>query len=130
MTKYYGKNSYYEFMIDEEKKVLHSKASGYFSLEDAVSFIKDFKNLSKSLPANTYTLFIDPLELKPSAPEVTVELIEVLKIYAEFPFKQRLVITNGNLFTIIQVKRLGADVPGWSEGVQYLDDFEEAMKRI
>lgn len=130
MIKYYGTNSYYEFIIDEGKKVMHIQSSGYFTSEDGQSYIKDFIHLSKSLPANTYTLIIDPPELKPSSPEVTLELVKILKIIAEFPFKQRFIITYGNFFTIMQVKRLGATVPGWIEGVEYIENFDEVMKRI
>lgn len=41
------------------------------------------------------------------------------------PFKSRFLITKGNAVTISQFKRLGKQIPGWTESVQYVDNISE-----
>lgn len=130
MAKYQGLKSSYELTIDQVKKVFLAQASGFFSVEDGQSFIKDYDNLTQSLPANTFTLIIDAPELKPSTPEVAAALEILLKKYIEVPFKQRFFVSKGNLFTVMQFKRLGGTIAGWTDGVQYVDELEDAMKKL
>lgn len=130
MAKYKGSRSEYEFSLDQTKKVFHAQASGSFSVEDGNSFINDYKNLTKSLPANTYSLIINAPELKPSSPEVAEMLGSLLKMYIDVPFKSRYLVTKGNTITMMQFKRLGGSIPGWTESVEYVNEFEEVLKKV
>lgn len=125
MIKHQGKRCNYELTADADKKVLHAQASGFFSLEDGASFLKDYDEITKSLPENVYTLIIDAPELKPSSPEVAAALGVLLQKYMDVPFLKRYLITKGNLVTIMQFKRLGSQIPGWTESVQYVDNIED-----
>ncbi len=128
MAKYQGKLSTYELTADTINKVFHAEASGFFSVEDGQSFLKDYDQVTKSLPANTYTLIIDAPELKPSSPEVAALLGTLLLKYMEVPFKARYLVTKGSVITLQQFKRIGKDIPGWTESVQYVDNYEDALK--
>lgn len=127
MKKYQGKRCSYELTVDDEKKVFHAQAAGFFSLEDGASFIKDYDEITDRLPKNVYTLIIDAPELKPSSPEVAAALGELLQKYMDVPFQKRYLVTQGNLLTIMQFKRLGSQIPGWTESVQYVDKIEDIV---
>jgi hypothetical protein len=130
MVKYQGKNSNYQLNADKLKKIFHAQASGFFSAEDGAAFLKDYDELTKTFPAKEYALIIDAAELKPSSPEVAQALGVLLKRYMDVPFKKRFFITKGNVVTISQFKRLGKEIPGWTESVQYVDNINEALKNV
>lgn len=130
MPKYQGKNCSYEMTVDRDKKVFLAQASGFFSVEDGESFLKDYDQVTKAFPAKDYTLIINAPELKPSSPEVAGMLKILLEKYIAVPFKARYLVTKGSAVTISQFKRLGAQVPGWTESVQYVDDVNDALKQI
>lgn len=125
MKKYHGIRCSYELTVDESKKVFHAQASGFFAPEDGASFLNDYDEITRSLPANVYTLIIDAPDLKPSSPEVAAALGILLQKYMDVPFMKRYLITKGNLITIMQFKRLGSQIPGWTESVQYVDEVED-----
>ena len=130
MAQYQGKLSTYELTANPVNKVFHAEASGFFSIEDGQSFLRDYDQETKLLPANTYTLIIDAPELKPSSPEVAALLGTLLQKYMEVPFKARFLVTKGSVITLQQFKRIGKDIPGWTESVQYVDNYEDALKAM
>jgi len=130
MAMYQGKRSTYDLTIDSEKKIFHAQASGFFDVEDGTSFLKDYERLTKTLQENTFTLIINAPELQPSSPQVAEMLGVLLLKYMEVPFKARFLVTNGNPVTQMQFKRLGKSIPGWTESVQYVDDYAEALNKI
>ncbi len=130
MKKYQGKNSSYQFDVDNVKKVFHAQAAGFFTEEDGESFLKDYNEATKTFPSKDYALVIDAPELKPSSPEVAKMLGVLLQRYMEVPFKKRFLVTKGNIITISKFKRLGKEIPGWTESVQYVDNFSDALERI
>lgn len=123
MAKYQGKTSSYELKIDNTKQVFHAQAAGFFSAEDGKSFLNDYNEMTKSIPNANYTLVIDAPELKPSSPEVAQMLGTLLERYMAVPFKKRLLVTKGNPVTISQFKRLGNSIPGWTESIEYIDQY-------
>ncbi|MDV4149273.1 hypothetical protein R0131_00325 [Clostridium sp. AL.422] len=130
MKKYQGKNSSYQLEVDKVKKVFHAEASGFFSEEDGISFLRDYDEITKTFPAKEYSLIIDAPELKPSSQEVAKILGDLLKKYMEVPFNKRFLVTKGNVITVSQFKRLGKEVPGWTESVKYVDNYNDALKAI
>ncbi|MBE6053252.1 MAG: hypothetical protein E7212_04935 [Clostridium sartagoforme] len=130
MKKYQGKNSSYELSVDNVKKIFHAEASGFFSVEDGESFLKDYDEITKTFPARDYALIIDAPDLKPSSTEVAKLLGGLLNKYMEVPFKKRFLVTKGNIITISQFKRLGNDVAGWTESVKYVDTYNDALNSI
>lgn len=130
MIKYQGKTSNYQLNVDKIKKVFHAQASGFFSEEDGGSFLKDYDAITKTFPSKDYALVIDAAELKPSSPAVANMLGTLLQRYMEVPFKSRFLVTQGNIVTISQFKRLGKEIPGWTESIQYVDNFNDALERI
>ena len=130
MKKYQGKNSSYQFEVDKIKKVFHAEASGFFSEEDGEAFLKDYLEITKTFSVKEYALIIDAPELKPSSPEVAKMLGELLRKYMEVPFNKRFLVTKGNLSTTSQFKRLGKEVPDWTESVKYVDDYNEALNNL
>ncbi len=130
MSKYQGKNSSYQFEVDKIKKVFHAQAAGFFSEEEGKAFLKDYDEIAKKIPTKDYALIIDAADLKPSSTDVAKVLFEVLKRYMEVHFKKRFLITKGNLITVSQFKRLGKDVPGWTESIIYVDDYNDALNNL
>lgn len=130
MAKYQSKSSTFELTVDTNKKIFHAEASGFFSVEDGQAFLKDYDQTTKPLPANTYTLVIDAPELKPSSPDVAALLGALLQKYMDVPFKARYLVTKGSVITLQQFKRLGKEISGWTESVQYVDNYEDALAAI
>jgi hypothetical protein len=130
MAKYQGKRSSYDLSINEGKKIFHAQAAGFFDTADGESFLKDYDSLTKAIPAGIYNLVIDAPELQPSTPQVAEMLAVLLKRYIDIPFKTRFLVTNGNAVTMMQFKRIGKSIPGWTESVQYVDSFNDALKNI
>jgi hypothetical protein len=130
MAKYQGQNSSYELKVDSSKKIFHAQAAGFFTIEDGTSFFNDYQKITKTFPAEEYTLIIDAPELKPSSPQVADMLGELLGAYMAVPFKARFLTTAGNVVAVSQFKRLGKEIPGWTESVQYVKDFNEALDKL
>lgn len=130
MVKYQNGNANYEMNVDNIKKVFHLKATGFFAEEDGTAFLKDYDNTVKTFPSKDYTLIIDGTQLKPSSPKVADMLGSLLERYIKIPFKKRFLITEGNAIAIAQFKRLGGQIPGWTESVQYVDTVNDALKNI
>lgn len=129
MVKYKKDNANYEMKEDSANKVLYLTASGFFNDEDGKSFLNDYDKTVKTIPAKDYTLILDAPDLKPSSPDVAGMLIVLLERYIKVPFKKRYFITKGNSITMMQFKRLGSSIPGWTEGVEYVDDYQAALAR-
>lgn len=130
MKKYQGTNSNYQLEVDNTKKVFHAQAAGFFTEKDGESFLKDYNDITKTFSSKDYTLVIDAPELKPSSPEVAKMLGVLLQRYMEVPFKKRFLVTKGNVITMSQFKRLGKEISGWTESVQYVDNFNDALNNI
>jgi hypothetical protein len=45
--------------------------------------------------------------------------------YIEVPFRRRFLLTKGNVITLSQFKRLGRQIPGWDEGIEYADHLQD-----
>lgn len=127
MVKYENENATYEMNADPVNKVLQLKATGFFGEEDGSSFLKDYDAIVKTFSAKDYVLILDGMELKPSSPKVAGMLGVLLEKYMTVPFKKRIFVTKGNAITIMQLKRLGSSIPGWNEGVEYVDTYPEAL---
>ncbi|QUH21737.1 hypothetical protein [Alkaliphilus sp. B6464] len=130
MAKYHNGNACYEMKVDKIKKIFHLKASGFFAEEDGQSYLKDYDQLVKTFPTKDYVLVIDGTDLKPSSPKVAEMLGTLLERYIKIPFKTRFLITQGNAVTVSQFRRLGGQIPGWTEGVQYAKDLNEVIMKI
>lgn len=130
MVKYQNGNAYYEMNVDSVKKVFHLRATGFFAEEDGVSYLNDYDKTVKTFPTKDYALIIDGSQLKPSSPQVAEALGTLLEKYMKIPFKKRFLVTEGNAIAIAQFKRLGGQIPGWNESVQYVNTVNDAMKNI
>lgn len=129
MASYQGRRSTYDLTVDNVKHIFHAQASGFFDEADGTSFLKDYTEITSKFPKDTYTLIIDAPRLLPSSPDVAQMLGVLLQKYMDVPFKKRFLITEGNTITMIQFKRLGSSIPGWTESVQYVDTLEEALNK-
>lgn len=130
MAMYEKNNVKYDMVIDKVKKVFHLSASGFFGADDGNSFINDYNRLVRTFPANEYNLVIDVCELKPTSPEVGELLGALLVRYMEVPFAKRFLLTQGSAVTMMQFKRLGGNISGWTESVQYVKDINEVYSNI
>ena len=115
--------------VDSVNKVLHLSASGFFGEEDGNSYLKDYDAIVKTFPTREYALVIDAPDLKPSSQTVADMLGTLLEKYVAVPFKKRFLVTKGNVIAIMQFKRLGSKIPGWTEGVEYVDDYDAALTK-
>lgn len=130
MAMYKNKNTSYDMIIDKIKKTFHLSATGFFSAEDGQSFLNDYNRLVQTFPTSDYNLIIDAGELKPSSPEVAQHLGSVLMRYMEVPFTRRFLLTQGSAVTMSQFKRLGEQIPGWKESIEYVKDINEVHNLI
>lgn len=129
MVKYEKEAALYEMDVDSANKVLHLTASGFFNEADGNSFLNDYDKIVKTISSKDYSLIVDAPDLKPSNPQVADMLGTLLERYIKTPFKKRFLITKGNIVTIMQFKRIGAQIPGWTEGVEYVNDYAGALAK-
>lgn len=127
MAKYVNGNATYEMSVDSLNKVLHLQASGFFGEIDGNSFLNEYDRIVKTFPTSGYSLIIDAPDLQPSSPKVAEMLGTLLERYMKVPFKNRFLITKGNVIAIMQFKRLGSGIPGWTQSVEYVDDYKTAL---
>lgn len=50
--------------------------------------------------------------------------------YMEVPFTRRFLLTQGSAVTMSQFKRLGGQIPGWKESIEYVKDTNEVHNLI
>lgn len=130
-VKYENKNTRYEMKMDKVNKLFYASASGFFTEEDGKLFTKDYDKITKTFNTKDYSLVIDASnDLKPSSPKVAELLVVQLDRYMSVPFKKRFLITKGNVITISQFKRLGKNVKGWAESVEYVNDINEVKQKL
>ncbi|QUH30718.1 hypothetical protein [Vallitalea guaymasensis] len=121
----------YTMEVNETEKFVHLSASGFYKEEDGDSFINAYNKLVGSMNTNNYVLVINlSNDLKPSSPPVADKLTDLMKRYIEVPFKRRFLLTEGNIITISQFKRLGKQIPGWDEGIEYADNMQEVKSKL
>ncbi|MCT4542154.1 MAG: hypothetical protein N4A63_01285 [Vallitalea sp.] len=128
---YENGNAKYNMEVNKIEKTLHLSASGFFQEEDGHSFINDYNKLVKTFNPNNFVLIIDlSNDLKPSTPAVAKELEELMVRYIEVPFRRRFLLTKGNVITLSQFKRLGRQIPGWDEGIEYADHLQDVKNNL
>ena len=106
-----GKVSY-TMDLNNQKKYLHLKACGFFSVEDGQSFLNDYNKIVKTFSTSSYNLIIDASDLKASGAGSAELLGKLLHRYIEVPFNKRYLVAD-NPVTKSQFRRLGEQVPGW-----------------
>ena len=129
MAKYEKNKANYEMNVDRVNKVLHLKAEGFFNEEDGKSFLEDYDRTVQTFSTKEYALVINVPDLKPSGSKVAEMLGTLLQRYMSVPFRKRYLVTKGNTITVMQFKRLGQRIPGWTEGVEYVNDYETALHK-
>ncbi|WP_426350582.1 hypothetical protein ACPWSR_04880 [Alloiococcus sp. CFN-8] len=120
----------YEITINPVKKEVYAFAEGFFTLEEANSFIADFKSKTSNINTSGYNLIVNTKELKTCTPEVAAKLADVMAMYIENPYKGRYIVKLESVVTQSQVNRLGKSIPGFIENVVFVDDENEARRLI
>lgn len=95
----------YEINIEESKKALYVKASGFFKEEDALAYINDFQAALKKINVPSYTLLIDATEQKAVAQDVIDELKSAMKMYMDCGFKKIAILNPTSSVAKMQVQK-------------------------
>lgn len=100
----------YKIEVNPSKKLLSIVAEGMFNLEEAQTYMEDFKAKLSSINPSEYYFLADARKQTTSTPEVGAVLTEVLKIYKDAPFKKRYLVKLDSVIAMSQIKRLaGSD---------------------
>ncbi len=118
----------YEFQVDNGKKLLLIKGSGMFSLDDAKSFMADYKKQITQIDVKDFTLVIDSKDIKVNGPEIVPLLEEMIQLYAATPFKKRFSVIIESAIAQSQVKRVGKN--DYTTAFTFVPSVEDALKQL
>jgi hypothetical protein len=121
----------YELEYRSSENMFFIKVWGFYSPEDAMAFIKDYNNETKTfIPTNT-SLVIECSGLKTSKPESKLLLVECIKLYMQLPYKNRIFIKSDSPTANLMIKsamREGGMVE-YKEGI-FLDNMSAVIDYI
>ncbi len=120
----------YEINVNHLKKEVYVFADGFFTLEEANSFIAEYKRKTGAVNTSDYNLIVNTKDLKTSTPEVAEKLVDVIAMYMVNPYKARYSVKLSNAVAQMQVNRMGRTIEGFSEGMTFVTDEAEAYKLI
>ena len=120
----------YEINVNHLKKEVYVFANGFFTVEEADSFIADYKRKTGAVNTSDYNLIINTKDLKTSAPEVAEKLMDVMAMYMTNQYKARYSVKLSNAVAQMQINRMGRSIEGFSEGMTFVTDEAEAYRLI
>ena len=103
----------FKINVDERLKRVNIFAKGFFTEEEALSFLEEYDKKTRILLANNYSLVIDTRELQTSKPEVANILNQVMLKYVSTPFENIYAYKLKQILPQMQIERLGKSIPGF-----------------
>ncbi|MDP4085998.1 MAG: hypothetical protein Q8934_15450 [Bacillota bacterium] len=113
----------YEINIEDNKKTLYVKASGFFKEEDALAYVNDFQAALKKISIPTFKLIVDATEQKAVAQDVVDEIKNVLNLYMGCGFKKIVVINPSSVVAKVQIQKCAKEMNFSGE---FADNLEKA----
>ena len=119
----------YKMEVDRSKKLFTINASGFFSAQESKDFINDYKSKTKEFDPKEFTMIVNGRGLKTSTQDVAENLKNVMKLYAQDPFKKKIIVQQASSVGKMQTQRLARDIPGF-ESVLMVNTLEDALQNI
>lgn len=94
----------YEIGISEQKKIIHMKVYGFFSLETASECVKDYKKVIAEIDTKGYMFFANASKLSIIKPEIIELFKKDFKGIRDGAFNNRIIINPVSTFVKMQVK--------------------------
>ncbi len=115
--------------VDQTKKIFSIFASGFFTMQEGVDYINEYRTKTSQLDPKEYTLIVDGREVKASAQDVAEQLKNMLMLYMSVPFKKRIIVQQQSAVASGQTKRIGKDIPGF-DTIIFVESPEEALTKV
>ncbi|OPX46250.1 hypothetical protein CLHUN_00660 [Ruminiclostridium hungatei] len=118
----------FEMEVDKLKKVFTIVAAGFFSMQEGIDFMNEYRSKAAQIVPEEYTLIVDGREVKTSAQDVAEQLKNMIMLYMSVPFKKRIIVQQQSAVAASQTKRLAKDIPGF-ETIIFVESTEEAFAK-
>ncbi len=115
--------------VDQAKKIFSIFASGFFTMQEGVDFINEYRTKTSQVNPKEYTLIVDGREVKASAQDVAEQLKNMLMLYMSVPFKKRIIVQQQSAVALGQTKRIGKDIQGF-DTIIFVESPEEALTKV
>ncbi len=119
----------FKMEVDKLKKVFTIVASGFFSMQEGIDFMNEYRSKAAQIIPEEYTLVVDGREVKTSAQDVAEQLKNMIMLYMSVPFKKRIIIQQQSAVAASQTKRLAKDIPGY-ETLLFVESPEAAFSIV
>lgn len=119
----------YKIEIDHTKKIFSIFASGFFSMQEGLDYMNEYKEKTSQINPKEYTLIVDGREVKTSAQDVAEQLKNMIMLYMSVPFKKRIIVQQQSAVAAGQTKRIGKDIPGF-DTIIFVETPEEALTKV
>ena len=119
----------YKMEVDRSKKLFTINASGFFSAQESKDFINEYKAKTKEFDPKEFTMIVNGRGLKTSTQDVAENLKSVMKLYAQDPFKKKIIVQQASSVGKMQTQRLSRDIPGF-ESMLMVNTLEDALQNI
>lgn len=117
------------YKIDLQEKAILITVGGFFSQDEATSFIGDYEEKIKSIDTKSTSLILDGRELKASTQDMLPMLQGCMELYIRDGFKKVFMINFDSSVTNSQVNRIAKNI-GFDQRYQMVPSVEEALKAI
>ena len=114
----------FKIEADQVKKRFNVYAEGFFLMDEASAFVKEFTEKSKVANSKTLTLVVDTRKLSAGTPEVAENMSSVIELYINTPFKERYAYKLESRIAQSQVIRVGKGQKGF-ELIKFIDSESE-----
>jgi hypothetical protein len=117
----------YKIEVESAKKVVKATISGMLSLDDVKNYQDELKTTCSKLNISEYVLIIDAREQKAMSQDVIPYVEQIMKFYADTPFKNRFSVMLESAIAMSQVNRVGKKEV---ELFELVTSVEEAYAKI
>lgn len=111
----------HEIKVDDDKKTMYVKTSGFFKEEDALAYINEFQATLKKINVPTFKLIVDAIDQKAVPQNVIDEVKGALKLYMDCGFKKVVILTPSSPTAKMQAQSCAKEINFSGEFVDNLE---------
>ena len=115
------------YKIDLKEKTLLITMGGFFTPDEAKSFIDDYEKTVSSMDTKGISLILDGSELKASTQDMLPMLQQCMEMYMRDNFKKVIVLDFDSSVTNSQITRVAKSI-GFDQRYQMVATLDEALK--
>lgn len=110
-----------KYSMEIKGKYLIVTGEGFFQLDDAIEFRRDFENLTRRVSTARLELIINTPNLKTCSPDLQPEIDRMARTYHKTTFSKKHMVLPNSSIAGLQLKRI--DTTGLFKTMNFIDNI-------